>query len=97
MSQIMKCVICGCSDSTPCPGGCAWLAYDPLVCTNCAYEAAEKGLVTQEDIDRYDFDSLIGDDDDEDEAEPLIVPVREYEAQRYIDKRRRAMNAGGGR
>jgi len=25
---IGECVVCGCTESRACPGGCAWLAYD---------------------------------------------------------------------
>ena len=92
----MKCVICGCTESTPCPGGCAWLTYNPPVCTDCDIDALAAGHITQADIDRWDrlreIDAQIAA-----EAEPLIIPVGEYEAQRYIDQRRRAMAAGGGR
>lgn len=36
-----ECVVCGCTPSRPCPGGCGWdpwtLAYvGALVCTTCA-------------------------------------------------------------
>jgi hypothetical protein len=36
----IQCVGCGCTDSRPCPGGCAWAAVNEDegigLCTNCA-------------------------------------------------------------
>lgn len=29
-----KCIECGCTDTTPCPGGCAWVR--PNLCSACA-------------------------------------------------------------
>lgn len=102
----MTCVICGCTESTPCPGGCAWLTYDPPVCTDCIYEAAEAGLITQADIDRWEevMEGEIdgwppvqlgprADPDSDDEDEPLIVPATEYQAQRFIEDLRKARGA----
>lgn len=35
------CMVCGCTDDTPCPGGCAWVPPDVFtgdICTTCARE-----------------------------------------------------------
>lgn len=31
----LTCVVCGCSDSNPCPGGCSWASTSPPICSNC--------------------------------------------------------------
>lgn len=30
-----KCVVCGCTESTPCEGGCSWISANPPICSKC--------------------------------------------------------------
>jgi hypothetical protein len=30
-----RCVICGCTESRACEGGCSWASWDPPVCSRC--------------------------------------------------------------
>jgi hypothetical protein len=34
-----KCAVCGCTDTTPCPGGCSWVRKN--LCSACAEKAEE--------------------------------------------------------
>lgn len=34
----VACVLCGCTDSHACPGGCSWVLHKPPVCSSCGPE-----------------------------------------------------------
>jgi hypothetical protein len=38
ISSPRRCRVCGCTDETPCPGGCFWVAAD--LCSNCGASPA---------------------------------------------------------
>lgn len=42
VAQYGVCGACGCTDSTPCPGGCAWVDKTHRLCSACADRAARK-------------------------------------------------------
>lgn len=32
----LACIVCGCTDSCACPGGCGWVSIDPPLCSTCS-------------------------------------------------------------
>ena len=36
IEKIQTCIICGCTDDKPCPGGCWW--FSPGLCSRCVDE-----------------------------------------------------------
>ena len=47
----IACIVCQCTESAPCLGGCAWAAVDPEagvgLCTRCAAKPLERLILEQ--------------------------------------------------
>jgi hypothetical protein len=39
MNDQAKCIVCGCTDSRACDGGCSWACVAPPICSRCASRA----------------------------------------------------------
>jgi len=62
MPREATCIRCGCTDSQPCPGGCAWIYVDPCtgkgVCTSCSPLASVADGVPGVDEDTPDLNFM---------------------------------------
>lgn len=64
MDQEATCTRCGCTDSEPCPGGCAWIWVDydigEGVCTSCSpLLPAQVGIQAASPLDDYDSPGIL--------------------------------------
>ena len=57
--DVATCVACGCTEESPCPGGCAWVTHAGMVdlcsaCSACAEPCRSRGCGSSEDLDASD-------------------------------------------
>ena len=81
-----ECAVCRCTDYQPCIEAetgepCAWAKGERNLCSFCAeLDTGMKAAITRGFLES-------------DEDEPLVVPCKPYEAQRFIEQRRKAAGA----